>query len=306
MPDVRKLLSSCVLAAALAQAVPACAQSADLGPLLSGDSAPLTVKLGDLNAGWRVFTLDGANGGYGAMVSAMMGGSATSDYFTKGDTVSAGGDVYLIAYKQHQEPLDYAAMMQPNGRPKPSKLSAGSILDLSLINLHTVGTLNGVHPFDLKQELAESAKAASSIGAMYGGTTTTSATTFSESTDTSEGASRSESRLKQLGLAYLQYVQDNDEKFPARMDPASFQKVLYPYVKSKEIFLQPGVNKPYLTNTRLSGHSVADLSEPSSMVVFYEAVPDGDGKRWVCLADGHVRQVGAADWTKLKKASKIP
>jgi hypothetical protein len=303
MPDVRKLLSSCVLAAALAQAVPACAQSADLGPLLSGNSAPLTVKLGDLNADWRVFTLDGANGGYGAMVSAMMGGSATSDYFTKGDTVNAGGDVYLIAYSPHQEPLDYAAMMQSSGRPKPSKLSAGSILDLSLINLHTVGTLNGVHPFDLKQELAESARAASSIGAMYGGATVTAST---ESADTSEGASRSESRLKQLGLAYLQYVQDNDEKFPAKMDPASFQKALYPYVKSKEIFLQPGVNKPYLANTRLSGHSVADLSEPSSMVVFYESVPGSDGKRWVCLADGHVRQVGAADWTKLKKASKIP
>lgn len=305
MPDVRKLLSSCVLAAAFTQAVPACAQSADLGPLLSGNSAPLTVKLGDLNADWRVFTLDGSSGGYGAMVSAMMGGTATSDYFTKGDTMSAGNDVYLIAYKPHQEPVDYTAMMQ-GGRPKLAKLSAGSILDLSLINLHTVGSLNGVHPFDLKQELAESAKAASSISAMYNGITTTSATTFSEATDSSDDASSSQSRLKQLGLAYLQYAQDNNEKFPAKMDPAAFQKALFPYVKSKDVFLQPGVNKPYLANTRLSGHSILDIGEPASMVVFYEPVPGGGGKRWVCFADGHVKQVGSADWAKLKKASKIP
>ena len=55
-----------------------------------------------------------------------------------------------------------------------------------------------------------------------------------------------QSNLKQIGLGILQYAQDYDERLPGRNngvaaygDAQSFRRVIYPYVKSTQIFACP-------------------------------------------------------------------
>ncbi|MFN4227257.1 MAG: DUF1559 domain-containing protein [Candidatus Ratteibacteria bacterium] len=56
--------------------------------------------------------------------------------------------------------------------------------------------------------------------------------------------------LKQIGQAFLMYVQDNDEYMPATVYSASapsgpsWLDVLYPYHKNKKVYLCPSVRKP--------------------------------------------------------------
>lgn len=59
------------------------------------------------------------------------------------------------------------------------------------------------------------------------------------------------SNLKQIGLAFMQYAQDNDEKFPPVQSGGNFYgwaDAIYPYVKSKQIFRCPSaLTKPTTT-----------------------------------------------------------
>ena len=75
-------------------------------------------------------------------------------------------------------------------------------------------------------------------------------------------ASSSDSNLKQLGLAMIQYTQDYDEMMPPMKDAATAKKALYPYVKSDDVFLSPKTHQPYLPNTSLSHRSLASFNEP--------------------------------------------
>ena len=71
-----------------------------------------------------------------------------------------------------------------------------------------------------------------------------------------------QSNMKQLGLGIIQYTQDYDEKMPGQIDPngavfqgapdawavgqeANWMQGIFPYVKSKQIYLCPSISKPY-------------------------------------------------------------
>jgi prepilin-type N-terminal cleavage/methylation domain-containing protein/prepilin-type processing-associated H-X9-DG protein len=72
-----------------------------------------------------------------------------------------------------------------------------------------------------------------------------------------------QSNLKQLGLGVAQYTQDYDEKLPGQIDPngaipggapdawavgqeANWMQSIFPYVKSKQIYLCPSLSTPYV------------------------------------------------------------
>jgi prepilin-type N-terminal cleavage/methylation domain-containing protein/prepilin-type processing-associated H-X9-DG protein len=102
------------------------------------------------------------------------------------------------------------------------------------------------------------------------------------------------SNERQLGLAFAQYVQDNDETFPMLNYPAAggnyqWPNMIYPYVKSAQVFMCPddsGVNKAtvapfdresYGMNTGLakagdqtSGTSIAQINNPSDLCLLAE------------------------------------
>jgi prepilin-type N-terminal cleavage/methylation domain-containing protein len=94
------------------------------------------------------------------------------------------------------------------------------------------------------------------------------------------------SNEKQLGLAFVQYVQDYDQTMPpsfgswwGSIDPG-WAGVVYPYVKSTGVYTCPDdsvpVTKPateisYVMNVNLIGGTMSSFSSPSNSVLLYES-----------------------------------
>ena len=265
--------------------------------LLSGQGVPLTLKLKDMNENWRRLSVGGPLelGGLVDTYTSLMGvsGLAGGAYYTRGQTVAVGSETYLIAYQLQPKPADLAAMMR-NGPgsepPAPQKLTAETIVSLSLLNLRTSGSLKGIRPFNLQQEIGGSAKTAEA---------TAEAAVVARN-------SSSLSNLKQLGLGMMMYAQDYDEVLPPMKDAATMKKSLMPYVKSEQIFISPITKDAYRPNPILSGKKLAHIANPAAMVSIYEASPAPDGTRGVAFVDGHAKRIKEAEWPRLKQASKIP
>ena len=93
-----------------------------------------------------------------------------------------------------------------------------------------------------------------------------------------EGSHRScQSNLKQLTLAYTQYVQDADEIFPSGVNAAGngWAGKIYLYVKSTGVYRCPDEDAAapaisYATNQSLTGQSLAGFAAPAATVELYE------------------------------------
>ncbi len=122
-----------------------------------------------------------------------------------------------------------------------------------------------------------------------------------------ERQAASRQHLHQLGLAFIQYVQDHDETMP---DAAHWVDELMPYVmRDASVFHDPSTPLAqkwgYAYNKNLSGKSIAMLQFPASTATFYEStagvknasdtgesVPRPDRHRGgtdYAFADGHVK-----------------
>lgn len=194
--------------AAIVLAGPAMGQAADLQQLLSGKDVPNSMKLIQLNADWKrvtIRTTDNAGGGLGDMMSQLMqagmmseanknkskddamgamlgmsmlgglfgGGDKEPVYYTLGQTVTIGGETFLVAYQREQTAPNFMqmAMEASAGGKEPdmtklasqNKLTADSPLSLALINMKSVSTLSKIRPFNMAQEIAESEKAGNGL-----------------------------------------------------------------------------------------------------------------------------------------------
>ena len=278
-------------AAALLAAPPAFCQAArpvpgDFAAALSGTSRPLSLTLKDLDGSWRSFTLSGGtsdpSGQLGLYVAVLTGGTQNT-YYTKGETVTLGGEVYLVTYHQ-KNTIDYIALLKGSGdEPPPApKLTPDTALSLSLLNLRLAGSLNDIQAFSLQAALNPPPPPAP------------------------DPKQATVSDMKQLGLAFLQYTQDYDEKLPPLKTAEIAKTALYPYAKSDSVFEQPQTHALFQPNTSLSGRSLATFNSPSTMVVYYEAAPEDDGLRAVLFLDGHVKRLADADWQRVKSASHVP
>ncbi len=256
-----------------------------LTPFLSGSQYPLSLKLKDLDGSWRTFSLSGfgdAAGQLGVYYTLLTGGGQNT-YYTKGETVALGGEVYLVTYHQ-KNTIDYTTLLKNGGSdlPQAPQLIPDTVLSLSLLNLRLAGSLNDIQAFSLQAALNPPVPPAP---------------------DPKEATV---SDLKQIGLAVMQYMQDYDEKLPPMKTPAVAKKALFPYVKSDSVFEQPQTHTLFQPNTSLSGRSLASFDNLTSMVVYYEAAPEADGLRAVLFLDGHVKRLSDADWQQAKTASHVP
>jgi prepilin-type processing-associated H-X9-DG protein len=117
-----------------------------------------------------------------------------------------------------------------------------------------------------------------------------------------DGRWQCQRNLKQIALGMQQYVQDYDEKFP----PAKrWCDVLYPYIKSDEVFHCPATNHNYgyAMNWRMSMKDESAINESLRDVLLYESLTQrrnhsGEGKGIayrhgngtnMAFADGHVK-----------------
>jgi hypothetical protein len=107
---------------------------------------------------------------FGGMGPGSDGGGEATTYYTRGQTVTFGGETFLVAYSHQKQPVNLMQMAlesEKNGNKEPdfaklaaaNKLTAESPLALSLVNVRAVALLSNVRAFDLNGEIAESAKA---------------------------------------------------------------------------------------------------------------------------------------------------
>ena len=105
-----------------------------------------------------------------SMFGGAFGGGGSKDpvYYTKGDLAYMGSEAFLIAYTYHKPTVDLlklAADSEKNGGKDPDftkmagdgKMTADSVLSLTLLNTKTIGTLSDIRPFDMNAEIADSA-----------------------------------------------------------------------------------------------------------------------------------------------------
>ncbi len=259
----------------------------DFGSALSGAGHPLTLRVGDLDGSWRRVFI-GKPLETASLSLFLLGASRdtfninSNPYFTRGQTETVGGEAFLVAYHYLPPPSFAASGDASGGLGLPPVQTPETVLTLSLINVRQISSLDGIQVVSaITQAQAQQAQ-----NAAYD--------------------AQSQSSLKQIGLAMLQYEQDDDEKLPPMHSAAATEKAIYPYVKSKAVFQQPQTHEPYLPNTSLSGRSLASFDNPSTMVLYYEASPAPDGTRGVLFFDGHAKRFPEAEWPALKAASHVP
>jgi len=258
-------------------------QTTTYAAVLSGKVVPLTVTFKNLDSSWRRFTPTGAQEA-SSPFSAIYGISSSA-FYTKGQTVSVQGEVYLVAYSAALK-TDMSAMIVSRGRSAPEPLTADSVLQLSLLNVRGMGSMTNIKPFDLKAELAAFAEASASMQRMIS----------SSGEEGGEGGGP-DANLKQVALALEMYITDYDA-FPTMTDPAQVRATLSDYVSDEKVFKDQS-GEYYSFNTSLSGKSTKDLGDLAKVLMAFQAAPDKDGKRAVAFADGSVKTLSDEDWKKL-------
>jgi prepilin-type processing-associated H-X9-DG protein len=119
---------------------------------------------------------------------------------------------------------------------------------------------------------------------------------------------RSVSNLHQIGLAWMMYADDYNNKLPDLSDAQSMKEALARYLGkgSEKAFVHPRTGKPYQPNSSLSHQERRGPNASANFAVVYEDEPFVDGTRGVLFGDGHVERVTETRWQELKKTSNIP
>ena len=273
----RRFLPFLLCAVLVVPMPPAWGQTADLQSALSGSKFPLTLRIKDLDSGWRRITLGGPDALSAVAPQGLAQGlldsiSQANFYYTKGEALTLGTETFLIAY--HPAPRPDRDAVPPDAA-RPVFPPPDTELTLSLINVRQIAELGDVRVLEDMRRQAEA-------------------------------DSQSLRNLKQIGLGMMQYVQDYDENLPPMKSAAATKMALFPYIKNNDVFRQPLTHEPYLPNTSLSGRSLESFGGLATMVVYYEASPMPDGTRAVVFLDGHAKRIRESDWPALKAASHVP
>jgi hypothetical protein len=162
----------------------------DVATLFAGKQIPFTIKVKSLDRNWRRMSLGETDN----MTRLMFGarGMPSVPYYTRGQTVSAEGETYLIAYRLSAavEAEEMQRRMQMRNDPNATaelKLPPNATLTLSLVNLRQAGSMVDVQPFDPTRDIERPQDRVAAADA------------------------QSVANLRQVGLALAQYAQDYDE-----------------------------------------------------------------------------------------------
>jgi hypothetical protein len=107
----------------------------NLADVLKGNSTPTSFKLRELTPEWKAMSTNGQFefGNLQTFVGTFASGSFATNYYTKGQTVTIGSETYVVAYS-------LLSLVE--------KVSPETPLNLSLLNLKTIGSLTNIRAFD--------------------------------------------------------------------------------------------------------------------------------------------------------------
>ncbi len=107
--------------------------------IFGANNIPTVVTLKELTPEWRAMSTNGQYeiGNLQAFISSFGSGSFATSYYTKGQTVVIGSETYIVAYSL----LSIV-----------DKISPELSLNLSLLNLKTIGSMSNVRAFDTIKE----------------------------------------------------------------------------------------------------------------------------------------------------------
>lgn len=109
--------------------------------ILEGDRYPLSLQIKELDSSWRVFSISGQlEAGLFLTIIGTFVGVVPNEYYTQGETVNVGNETYLVAYSI---PVSV------------SEAIPEAPVNLSLLNVRAISSMNNVQPFDLDAELAK-------------------------------------------------------------------------------------------------------------------------------------------------------
>ena len=103
------------------------------------------------------------------------------------------------------------------------------------------------------------------------------------------------SNMRQVGVACVMFLQDNDNSFALNAD--TYKKSIMPYIKNEAVFHCPSDDSgavSYYFNRNIAGVKRASIASPTTTVMVYEG-KDGkvmcrhDGLVVVAFVDGHVK-----------------
>ena len=119
--------------------IPMLAAEPSLANVLSGNSVPTSIELKKLTPEWRAMSTNGQFefGNFQAFIGIFGGGALATTYYTKGQTVSIGSETYIVAYSL----LSIVEKVTPE-----------TLLNLSLLNLKTIGTMSNIRAFETASE----------------------------------------------------------------------------------------------------------------------------------------------------------
>ena len=275
------MMALCIAVVALGAAQ--MCSAAELRDVLTGKVYPLSVKAGDLDRSWvRLTPVGDTTLGWTQMYAALLGGQAAV-YYTRGDTVQAEGEIYLVAYGRQIDQRTLAEMMRRGAEPMLLEpITAETRLTLSLLNLRSARSLTNIQPFHLSEETAQQ-----------------------KAWLESQQQARSLGNLKNLAVALQMWLADHEDMVPDLSSMEAVGTTLDEYVKNRTVFTHPVTGQPYGVNSSLSGLRVLEVRDISNTAVFYEQTTWSDGTRGVAFLDGHAARVSPERWQQIKRISGI-
>ncbi len=127
----------------------------------------------------------------------------------------------------------------------------------------------------------------------------------------------SQSGLKQLGLAMLQWNEDNDEKLPDTRDFKKWSSQLktylifdvgiVPHSEPTSIFTDPVSKTAFRANPKIANSSLGSITDSAAAISFFSPRPAGlPLRRNVAFVDGHVKGVFEAVFEAKARNQNIP
>ena len=110
--------------------------------------------------------------------------------------------------------------------------------------------------------------------------------------------------LRQLALALRMCAQEHGDVIPYMSCLLDVEEALTPYVKSEQVFRDPGTDHSYNWNYSMGLHRLADIPNPEKVACFYEDIPGADNTRGVAFLDGHAARVSESEWAAIKQAHR--